>query len=97
LTEESELVPPEYKSFVKNSGFYKVNLGDVSNIDCRGALYLQKCRFVEMNGIDPVKFIKTLRKIKLTVSGPRLGPAYSKNYTNVLSHEMHPVGKIGQP
>jgi len=89
------IVPEEYKSFVKTSGYYpdlnKVVESIMSNtgskeIECVGARYSSKCHFKVIHPTDFDKdkeFIQQLRKIKLSKETAKRRGEYDPNKSNV--------------
>ena len=93
----TEMIPKEYKDFVKSSGYYpnmnKVvdNIwNDVNNdeIDCRGVIFLTKCHLKVNNEIQDFdedrEFIKKLRSIELKPETKVRRGVYNENKPNIV-------------
>lgn len=67
------VIPDEYRSFIKNNDYYidteKISRSILKSkhpVDCRGMIFLNKCHITDNNDINPVKFIKSVRKIEMS-------------------------------
>jgi len=81
-----ECAPPEYFKFTENKKYYSDMNEYINNlkndnlkIDCRGAIYLQKCH-IDLKEINDAQFITDLRKINL--------PVFYKKRTTI-QHNIH--------